>query len=151
MLLLIAIALGGAVAVCCLLAVFGVGVEPDAGLTVSGLAFASVALLPAAILAYRWHILRTPARLVVGSETVTIAYPELLRQPVVVPRDVMRIATVDADGTIASASTPRPGRTGAARTTATCGAGARRRSRFCRVLALLGLGVFAVRLVLWLG
>ena len=98
LLLAIAIALGGAVAVCCLLAVLGVGVEPDAGLTVSGLAFGSVALLPAAILAYRWHILRPPARLVVGSETVTIAYPELLRQPLVVPRDVMRLATVDADG-----------------------------------------------------
>jgi hypothetical protein len=35
---------------------------------------------------------------VVGPEAVTIAYPELLRAPLVVPRDVMRIATVDAAG-----------------------------------------------------
>jgi hypothetical protein len=94
--LVVALALGGALATCSVIAVFGS--ELDAALKVSALAFAAAALLPAALLAYRWRVLRPPARLVVGPKAVTIAYPELLREPLVVPRELMRIATVEADG-----------------------------------------------------
>jgi hypothetical protein len=95
-LLAIALALGGAFAAGCLVMVFGAGQEPAE--RVSALGCAAVALLPAAFFAYRWRILRPPARLVVGPEAVTIAYPELLREPFVVPRERMRIAAVEADG-----------------------------------------------------
>jgi hypothetical protein len=95
-LLAIAFALGGALAACCLVVALSADLEPP--YRVSALGCAAAALLPAALLAYRWRVLRPPARLVVGPEAVTIAYPELLRAPFVVPREIMRTATVDADG-----------------------------------------------------
>jgi hypothetical protein len=96
--LALALALGGAVAACCLAMALGVGAELEPAYTASAMGCAAAALLPAAFLGYRWQILRPPARLVVGPEAVTIAYPELLRRPFVVPRAVMRIAAVDARG-----------------------------------------------------
>jgi hypothetical protein len=95
-LLVIAVALGGPLAALCVAAVFGAKLEP--AYTASALGCAAAALLPAVFFAHRWHILRPPARLVVGSDAVTVCYPELLRTPFVVPRAVMRIATVDAHG-----------------------------------------------------
>jgi hypothetical protein len=97
-LLVIALALGGAIAYCCVAIVLGIGVEPQPTANVVLLAIAVLALAPVPVLSRRWRILRPPARLVVGPEALTIAYPELLRRPFVVPREVVRIATVDFDG-----------------------------------------------------
>lgn len=94
----LAVALGGAIAACCLAIVLGIGVEPEPGWTVLMLAIAGLALAPSVVLARRWHILRPPARLVLGADVLTIAYPELLRAPFAVPRAAMRVATVDDDG-----------------------------------------------------
>lgn len=94
----LALALGGAIAACCMAIVFGIGAEPEPSLTLLLVAIAAVALAPAAVLARRWHILRPPARLVLGPDTVTVAYPELLRSPFAVPRAAMRVAAIDEDG-----------------------------------------------------
>jgi hypothetical protein len=96
--LAIALALGGAVAGCCLAIAFGIGVEPEPGWTALLLAIAALALAPVAVLARRWQILRPPARLLLGPDTLTIAYPEILRRPFAVRRALMRVAAVDDDG-----------------------------------------------------
>ena len=94
----LALALGGGVAVCCLAIVLGIGVEPQPTATVLLLAIAILALAPVPVLARRWHILRPPARLLLGPDTLTIAYPEILRRPFAVRRALMRVVAVDDDG-----------------------------------------------------
>jgi hypothetical protein len=96
--LALAVALGGGVAACCVAIVFGVGVTPQPSANVLLLVIAALALAPAPVLARRWHILRPPSRLVLDPEALTIAYPEMLRQPFAVRRAQMRVAAIDDDG-----------------------------------------------------
>jgi hypothetical protein len=96
--IVIALLFGGAVAACCLAIVFGIGAQPAPAWTPWLLAIAGAAFGPVLWLARRWRVLRAPARLVVGSDTITIAYPEILRSPLGVSRRLMRVALVDDDG-----------------------------------------------------
>jgi hypothetical protein len=96
--LVVALVLGGAVAACCLAIVFGLGVQTAPAWTPWLLAIAVAAFTPVAWLVQRWRILRPPARLTVGSDTVTIDYPEILRAPLGVPRRLMRVTVVDDEG-----------------------------------------------------
>ena len=96
--LALALALGGGVAACCLAIVFGNGVEPERSWSAMLLGIAALALAPVPVLARRLHILRPPARLLLGPDVLTIAYPEILRRPFAVRRTLMRVAAVDDDG-----------------------------------------------------
>jgi hypothetical protein len=97
--LLAALLLGGPVAAFALAVVAGVGVEPMTGSAGALLlAIAVAALAPAAVLVRRMVALRRPASLVIDPDAVTIAYPEQLRRPLVVPRAAIRIAAVESEG-----------------------------------------------------
>jgi hypothetical protein len=96
--LTVAVGAGVPVAAFALAVVFGVGVEPMPEATWLLAAIAVVTLSPIPVLARRWFILRPPARLVLEPERLTIAYPELLRTPLAVPRALMRVAAVEDDG-----------------------------------------------------
>jgi len=96
--LALALVLGGGVAYCCLAIVFGIGVEPAPKWAPALVAIAIAALAPSAWLVGRWRMLKPSAQLVLGADALTIAYPELLRSPLAVPRAVKRVAAIDDDG-----------------------------------------------------
>ena len=97
--LLAAILLGGPVAAFALAVVAGVGAEPIGGS--GGVLLAAItvaALAPTGVLARRMVGLRRPASLTIDRDAVTIAYPELLHRPLIVPRTAIRLAAVESEG-----------------------------------------------------
>ena len=73
--LVVALVLGGAVAACCLAIVFGLGVQQAPAWDPWLLAIAVAAFAPVPWFVRRMNVLRSPSRLVVGSDTLTITYP----------------------------------------------------------------------------
>jgi hypothetical protein len=109
LLLAAAVILGTVVAALCLDVVLGIGVEPAPDATGILLAVAALAFLPSAWVARRRSVLRRPAQLVVRPDGLTIAYPELLRAPLAVPRDQVRVARAgDVGGVYWGSYTPLP-------------------------------------------
>jgi hypothetical protein len=84
-------ALAGAVAL-------GIGVEPSGvGTSLVLLAIAVVFTLPALWTGRRVALLRRPARLRFLPDRLSIEYPERLREPLEIPRDAIRVASVDVE------------------------------------------------------
>jgi hypothetical protein len=86
--------LGASVAALALAAGLGIGVEPMPGWTPLLCVIAVAALLPAVAAFHEWRVLHRPARLTVGERELTITYPGLLRAPLSVRRETIRVARV---------------------------------------------------------
>lgn len=72
------------------------GVEPMHGdARAAMLAIAVLVLLPALWASRRWVALRRPARLLVTGEALTVHFPNVLRDPLTVPRGSVRAASLD--------------------------------------------------------
>jgi hypothetical protein len=96
--LIAALVLGGAIAACCLAIVFGAGVEPEPSWNPVLLVITIAALAPTAFFVRRLLMVWPPAQLVLDRDSLTIAYPELLRTPFAVPRSLLRFAAIEDEG-----------------------------------------------------
>jgi hypothetical protein len=93
--LVAALLLGPPVAAAALAVAFGIGVAPLPGWTPVFVGIAAGALAPLPALHLRRRLLRRPARLVIGRDALTVEYPELLREPLVVSRSNLRVVAAD--------------------------------------------------------
>jgi hypothetical protein len=83
----------------CMTVALGLGVEPlDPAGTRLMVLMAAGLIAPAIVVTWRTVRLRRPARLRVRPDELAIEYPELLRAPLIVPRDAVRVAAVDGEG-----------------------------------------------------
>jgi hypothetical protein len=96
-LLLLAWGAGGSIAFISLwVAIGSAGMEAmEGGPRAAMLLIAALALLPALWLSVRCALLRRPSRLVIGRDGLTIHYPRILRDPMMVPLGAVRAAVVD--------------------------------------------------------
>ena len=93
-LLIAALGGGAAIAALALTVVFGIGVAPEPAWNSWLVGIAVLAFVPAIIVCRELQVVKRPAELTVGHEALTITYPELLREPLTVPRHALRSALV---------------------------------------------------------